>query len=251
MNNGEFTDKTALVTGGGRGIGRAVSLRLAREGARVAVGYISDEKAARAVQGEITSAGDQCEIFQADVADPGAVRAMVDEVESVLGPVDLLVPSAGIVAYDEGDGDPIEIWRRVMAVNVDGTYFTVRAVMGGMVERGYGRIVGLSSVAGLDPSPNLAAYSTSKAAIIALVKSWAKGLAPHVRVNAVAPGFIETDMVADIVGDVRQAVIDETPLGRFGSAEEVAELTYFLLSDRSSFTTGQTYLSCGGRVMAP
>ena len=251
MDNAEFTGRTALVTGGGRGIGRAVSLRLAREGARVAVGYVSDEKAARAVEDEIMSAGGQCGVFQADVADVDAVRAMVDEVERALGPVDLLVPSAGIVAYDEDEGDPIGTWRRVMAINVDGTYFAVRAVMGGMVERGYGRIVCLSSTAGLDPSPNLAAYSTSKAAIIALVKSWAKSLGPRVRVNAVAPGFIETDMVAGIVGEVRQAVIDETPLGRFGSADEIAELTYFLLSDRSSFTTGQTYVCSGGRVMAP
>jgi 3-oxoacyl-[acyl-carrier protein] reductase len=250
VDNAEWAGRTALVTGGGRGIGRAVSLRLAREGARVAVGYISGEQAAREVQDEITAAGGQCEVFQADVADAGAVQAMVGEVEGALGPVDLLVPSAGVVAYDEGEGDPVGVWRRVMAVNVDGTYFTVRAVMGGMVERGYGRIVCMSSVAALDPSANLAAYSASKAAIIALVKSWAKSLAPHVRVNALAPGFIETDMVADITGADRQAVIDDTPLRRFGTADEMAELTYFLLSDRSSFTTGETYGASGGWVMA-
>ncbi len=251
MQESEFTGRTALITGGGRGIGRAISLQLAREGARVAVGYIRDEKAAKSVQQEIAALGGQCELFQVDVSDADQVQNTVSAVEHSLGPIDFLVPSAGIVAYDDENSDPIGAWRHVMAVNVDGTYYVVRAVMGGMVDRGYGRIVCLSSIAGIDPSPNLAAYSASKAAVIALVKSWAKGLGPHVRVNAVAPGYIDTDMVSDVQGDERQEVIDQTPMGRFGKAEENAELVCFLLSQKSSFTTGQTYLSSGGLLMAP
>jgi 3-oxoacyl-[acyl-carrier protein] reductase len=252
MASRELAGRTALVTGGSRGIGRAVCVRLAQEGARVAINYTSNEAAAREAQALVEAADAQCLLLKADVSDPDAVAAMIAEVERGLGPVDLLVTAAGIAPTEQRGAAPFETWRRIMAVNVDGTYLPIMAAKDGMIARGYGRIVCFASIAGLRPRPAMLAYGTSKAAVIAFARSCSEAFAPQIRINCIAPGLIDTDMPARSLDQAtRQRMIDATPLGRIGRPEEMAELALFLLSERSSFITGQTYVADGGRVTLP
>lgn len=248
---GDLDGRTALVTGGSRGIGRAICLRIAAEGARVAINYRQNRAAAEAVRDEISTAGGEAVTVAGDVANADDVAAMVETVEQELGPIDLLVCNAGI--SNSRDGDPLsyEGWRRVMTTNVDGTFLPVMAVKDGMVSRGFGRIVCIASIAGLRSRPQNVIYATSKAAVIAFVRNISGVLAPDVRINAVAPGLIETDMIAGMDPERRKGMIGGTPMGRIGQPEEIAETVLFLLSERSSFTTGQTLVASGGRVTVP
>jgi 3-oxoacyl-[acyl-carrier protein] reductase len=248
----ELAGRTALVTGGSRGIGRAVCVRLAQEGARVGINYARDDEAARATERLVRAAGAEGALLKADVSDPAAVAAMVAEAERTLGPIDLLVASAGIAPTEVRGEVPFETWRRIMAVNVDGTFLPVMAVKDGMMARGYGRMVCFASIAGLRPRPAMLAYSTSKAAVIGFARSCSEAFAPHARINCIAPGLIDTDMpAASLDQAARERMIDVTPLKRIGRPEEMAELALFLLSERSSFTTGQVYVADGGRVTLP
>ena len=252
MSDREFEGRVALITGGSRGLGRAIAIDLARMGASIALNYRANELAAREVEQQIRDEGGEARTFRADVGDADAVRAMCGEVEEGLGAVDLLVTSAGIgVDNDSVHDSTLEDWRHTMVTNVDGTYLPLMAVKNAMCERGYGRIVCMASVAGLRERPNLFAYSVSKAAVIALVRSAAPALGPKVRINCVAPGLIETDMTADVEPAWRQSVLDEQAIDRFGVPEDIAGATCFLLSDRASFMTGQTIVVDGGRVMLP
>jgi 3-oxoacyl-[acyl-carrier protein] reductase len=252
MASRELAGRTALVTGGSRGIGRAVCVRLAQDGARVAINYTSNEAAAREAQALVEAADAQCLLLKADVSDPDAVAAMIAEVERGLGPVDLLVTAAGIAPTEQRGAAPFETWRRIMAVNLDGTYLPIMAVKDGMIARGYGRIVCFASIAGLRPRPAMLAYGTSKAAVVAFARSCSEAFAPQIRINCIAPGLIDTDMpAASLDQATRQRMIDATPLGRIGRPEEMAELALFLLSERSSFITGQTCVADGGRVTLP
>ena len=251
MAEGELAGRVALVTGGSRGIGRAVCLALAREGADVAVNYTADANAAAGSRDDAEAAGARATIVKADVSSEDQVAAMVAATEAELGPVDILVTSAGIGPVEPHADLSFTSWRRVMAVNLDGTFLSIMAVRNGMVARGYGRIVCMASIAGLRARPRFIHYSASKAGVIALVRSFAEALAPGVRVNCVAPGLIATDMAENLGAEVQKAMIEEAPLGRLGTPEDIAELTLFLLSERSSFTTGQTVVASGGRVMLP
>ena len=188
---------------------------------------------------------------QGDVSDAGRVAAMAAEAEAALGPIDLLVANAGIGKAGAHDDIELADWRRMMAVNVDGVLHCVLAVKDGMIERGFGRIVCVASIAGLFARPHMIAYAVSKAAVIALVRNLAPGLAPAVRINAVAPGLTDTDMIGGIDKPALDALVAGTPLGRLGTPREIAELAAFLLSERSAFTTGQTVVADGGRVMLP
>jgi 3-oxoacyl-[acyl-carrier protein] reductase len=248
----ELAGRTALVTGGSRGIGRAVSVRLAREGARVAINYAVNEQAAREAERLVQAEGTECLLLEADVSNPDAVAAMVAQAERGLGPIDLLVTSAGI-APDEARGEvAFDEWRRTMAVNLDGTFLPVMAVKDGMIARGFGRIVCFASIAGLRPRAAMLAYSTSKAGVVAFARSCSEAFAPAIRINTIAPGLIDTDMpAASLDQATRQRMIEATPLRRIGRPEEMAELALFLLSERSSFTTGQVYVADGGRVTLP
>lgn len=247
----QFANRTALVTGGSRGIGRAICLRLAEEGAAVAVNYQGNAAAAEEVRKRIVDAGGRAIAVQADVADAEAVEAMVATTASELGPIDLLVCNAGIGRLEGADLHSLENWRHVMAVNVDGVFLPVMAVRESMAARGDGRIVCIASIAGLRPRARNVAYATSKAAVIAFVRNISGVLAPEIRINAVAPGLIETDMIADMDPALKRRLIDETPITRLGRPEEIAEMTLFLLSDKASFTTGQTMVASGGRVTVP
>jgi 3-oxoacyl-[acyl-carrier protein] reductase len=247
----ELEGRTALVTGGGRGIGRATCIRLARAGARVAINYAANDEAATETRRLVEAEGAACTLIKADVSDPAAVRRIVDEA-SALGPIDLLVHSAGMAEAGPHDEITFETWRRVMAVNLDGTFLTVMAVKDGMIERGFGRIVCLASIAGLRPRPTMLAYGTSKAGVIAFARNCSEAFAPQIRINCIAPGLIDTDMPAASLTDAaRRRMLDATPLKRIGKPEEMAELALFLLSERSSFITGQVIAADGGRVTLP
>jgi 3-oxoacyl-[acyl-carrier protein] reductase len=252
MAGKELEGRTALVTGGARGIGRATCVRLAQEGARVAINYARNEAAAKEAERLVQAEGAECLTVQADVSDPAAVAAMVEKAERTLGPIDLLVTSAGI-APNEGRGEvSYEEWRRTMAVNLDGTFLPIMAVKDGMIARGFGRIVCFASIAGLRPRAAMLAYGTSKAGVVAFARNCSEAFAPAIRINSIAPGLIDTDMpAASLDAATRQRMIDATPLKRIGRPEEMAELALFLLSERSSYTTGQCYVADGGRATLP
>lgn len=251
MSDKELQGKTALVTGGSRGIGRATCLALAREGASVAVNYVSNAQAARKVVTEIEGVGGEAMMVEADVSNPDSVADMVATVEHGLGPVDLLVTSAGVAKAEHHSKMTFEGWRRMLSVNLDGTYLPVMAVKDGMLDRGYGGIVCIASIAGLRARGNMVTYSTSKAGVIAFARSCAEAFGPSVRVNCVAPGLIETEMGASMGGQAMQRMADEAFLKRIGQPEEIAETVLFLLSERSSFMTGQTLVADGGRATLP
>ncbi len=249
----EFENRVALVTGGSRGIGRAICLQLARSGARVAVNYAANHEAAEETQRLIADDGGTAALYQADVGSLEETTAMFDRIETELGPVELLVTNAGIARTEDNLSMDSEIWREIMQVNLHGTFHCVWRAKEKMMESRYGRIVCVSSLLGQITNPisaeRLIAYGTSKAAIIGFVRNCAAAFGPHVRVNSVAPGYVDTDMTVDVSDEARAMLINATPLKRIGQVKEIAEMVHFLLSDRSSFTTGQTHLCSGGLGM--
>ena len=255
MTDRELEGRTALVTGGSRGIGRAICLRLAASGARVAVNYAANREAAEETRRLITSSGGAAGLYPADVGDHDETGAMFDAVERDLGPVDLLVANAGIARSADALSMTAETWREIMRVNLDGTFHAVWRAKDGMAARGFGRIVCISSVLGLVPNPisaeRMIAYGASKAAVIGFVRQCAAALGPAIRVNGVAPGYVATDMTADVTDEARARLTAAAALKRFGRVEEIAELVHFLLSERSSFTTGQTHVADGGYEFVP
>jgi 2-dehydro-3-deoxy-L-rhamnonate dehydrogenase (NAD+) len=234
----DFSGRCALVTGGASGIGRAAAERLRDGGAQVAV---FDRKA---VEGDWLA-------LQGDISDSADVGAAVQRVEEELGGIDILVNSAGVPGASMRTVDtPDAEWRHVMSVNADGTFFACRAVVPGMVERGYGRIVLLSSIAGKEGNPMAPAYSASKAAVIALTKTLGKDLAgTGVLVNCIAPAVIETPILDGLSDEHVGYMVARIPLGRVGTAEEVAALICWLASDECTFSTGATYDISGGRAV--
>jgi 3-oxoacyl-[acyl-carrier protein] reductase len=240
MGNAErFSDRVALVTGGSSGIGAAVALRLHDEGARVA----SFDLDAGAPNGVLALTG--------DVARSADVENAVADTQRELGPIDVLVCSAGVPGASLATVDVTDDeWRRVMGINADGVFFSNRAVIPYMVERGYGRIVNVASIAGKEGNPMAAAYSASKAAVIGLTKAVGKDLArTGVLVNCVAPAVIETPILEGITDEHIGYMIDRIPMGRMGEPEEVAALICWLASEECSFSTGATYDISGGRAV--
>jgi 2-dehydro-3-deoxy-L-rhamnonate dehydrogenase (NAD+) len=238
-NDHRFSGKVALVTGGGSGIGAAIAARLRREGAAVA----TLDLAPGAADGLLALSG--------DVSSSTDVAAALTRIEGELGPVDVLVCSAGIPGRSlrTVDVDDAE-WRRVLAVNTDGVFFCNRAVLPGMVERGYGRIVNVASIAGKEGNPMAAAYSASKAAVIALTKSIGKDVArTGVLVNCIAPAVIETPILSGITQEHVDYMVERIPMGRMGDTEEVAALACWLASEECSFSTGATFDISGGRAV--
>lgn len=248
----DFTGRVALVTGGSRGIGRATVLALARGGADVALGFASRESTAAEVTAEVEALGRRAVAVRADVGRQADVDRLVQTTREVLGPIDLVAHCGAISNVADHDELTFERWAETIDVNLHGTFRVVFAVKDEMIRRAFGRIVCLSSIAALRPRARQIHYAAAKAGVIAMVRCCAEAFAPHnVRINGVAPGLIDTEMARVLPPDVFQRVVDETPMRRLGRPEEIAELVAFLLSERSSFMTGQTVVSSGGRVTLP
>lgn len=242
--------RSALVTGASRGIGRAVAAALAREGWPVCVNYLERRDAAEGLVSELRSQGRAAMAFQADVADRGAVEAMVRATSETLGPVELLVNNAGISQYGLFQDVDDAAWDRVLAVNLTGPRNAIRAVLPHMLSEKRGCIVNISSMWGLRGASCEAAYAAAKAGLIGLTRSLALELAPSgIRVNCVAPGCIETDMVRALGEETRRMLVEETPLGRLGRPEDIAQAVAFLASERAGFITGQVLTADGGFVV--
>ena len=240
----------ALVTGGSRGIGRAVCLELARQGAAVAVNYAGNSAAAEETVQLCRALGVEAEAFRADVADPAACDALVAAVKERFGRLDILVNNAGIARDGLLMTAKEEDFSQTLDTNLKGAYFCTKAAAKVMLRQKYGRIVCLSSVVGLRGNPGQTAYAASKAGVIGLVKAAAKELAGRdITVNAVAPGFIETDMTAVLPEKAKAAMLGTIPKGRPGSPEEVARAVAFFAGPECGYITGQVLCVDGGMAV--
>ncbi len=239
--------RVALVTGGSRGIGRAISELLGAQGHRVAVNYASRADAADEVVAAIAAAGGEAMSVGADVGDEDAVAGMFDRVAAELGPVEVLVNNAGITRDELLLRMKADVWDEVMRVNLRSVFLCSRAALRGMLRNRWGRIVSVSSVAGLTGNPGQANYAASKAGMIGFSKSLAKEVASRaITVNVVAPGFVLTDLTGGLGDGILQAAQDSSAMGRFGEAQEVASLVGYLCSDEASYITGQVIRVDGG-----
>ncbi|GAA0400734.1 3-oxoacyl-[acyl-carrier-protein] reductase [Streptomyces luteireticuli] len=242
--------RVALVSGGSRGIGRAVVSRLAEDGYDVAFCYRSDSAAADGTVKAAREAGARVYAAAVDVSDPGQARRFAADAERELGTVHTLVSAAGITRDRPLAFMTDEEWDTVLTTNLDGTYAMCRAVISRMVRRRNGCVITLSSVAGVHGNAGQTNYSASKAGIIGFTRALAKECGPYgVRANVVAPGFIDTDMTAVLPQKTREQLRGRIPLGRFGEAEDVAHLVSFLASDRAAYITGQVLGVDGGLVV--
>ncbi len=240
----------AIVTGGSRGIGRAISIRLAEEGATVIINYLTHQDSARETLREIEASGGKAEVLRFDVSSFEEVQQVFKGVLDEYKRIDILVNNSGItrdnlfVRMKEVD------WSRVLEVNLSGSFNCCRAAVKAMMKQRNGKIVNISSVAGQIGNPGQVNYSASKAGLIGLTKSLAKELASrNIRVNAVSPGYIETEMTEVLPEKVKEEVLKAIPLDRFGKPEDVAEAVLFLVSDRSDYITGHNLTLSGGLYM--
>jgi 3-oxoacyl-[acyl-carrier protein] reductase len=246
-----LADKIAVVTGSSRGIGAQIARRLASEGAAVAVNYAGSEAAAHEVVESIRAAGGTAEAFKADVSDADSVAALMDSVVQRFGRIDILVNNAGItrdgLLVRMSDAD----WDDVIHTNLSGAFFATRAVSKLMIKARSGSIINIASVVGLVGNAGQVNYAAAKAGLVGMTKSVARELASRsVRVNAVAPGFIETDMTADLPEAARDAALGSIAMKRMGTPDDVAAVVAFLASDEASYITGQTIAVDGGMTFA-
>lgn len=247
---GRFDGKAAIVTGASRGIGRAIALALANEGARVAVNYSGSREKAEEVVRQIVDAGGNAFAIQADVSNADDVKAMVEATLKAFGSVDLLVNNAGITRDNLLMRMKEDEWDDVININLKGVYLCTKGVTRQMMKQRSGKIVNLASIVGVSGNPGQANYVAAKAGVIGLTKTTAKELASrHINVNAVAPGFITTDMTDALTEEVKAQMLATIPLGKLGEPEDVARTVLFLLSDDAAYITGQTIHVDGGMVM--
>jgi len=246
---GRLDGKVALVTGASRGIGRAIALQLAREGARVAVNYRSGETEAHALASEIAQSGGQCVVYRADVSDGQQARELIGKVLRDCGRLDVLVNNAGITRDKSLRKLTDDEWAEVLNTNLNSVFFCTTAAIKSMIDQQYGRIINISSFVGQAGNFGQANYAASKGAIIAFTKTAATELAKHnITVNAIAPGFTLTDMLAKVPANVQDQIKARIPMGRFGRPEEIAQAVAFLAAE-GDYITGQQININGGVYM--
>ena len=240
-------NKTAIISGATRGIGRAIAIELAHEGANISFNYLRSDTAALELEKLINNAGVKAKSFKADIKDYDAVKAWVDDTRDLFGSIDIIVNNAGIIRDKALALMSSDDWHEVINTNLNGTFNLARAAIIQLIKQKSGVIINISSVSGMMGLPRQTNYSASKAAIIGFTKSLAKEVAPYnVRVNAVAPGFIETDMLDDLNEEYINQVKKQVPLARFGRPEEIAKAVRFLASDDAAYVTGHTFVIDGG-----
>ena len=245
-----MSEKLALVTGASRGIGRAVALKLASMNATVIVNYAGSKDKAESVVKEIQEMGKTAEAIQCDVSDFEQCSQLMQQVQEHYGRIDILVNNAGITRDGLAMAMKEEDFDDVIATNLKGTFNCIRFASRIMMKQRYGKIINMSSVSGITGNAGQVNYSAAKAGVIGITKSMARELAGrHINVNAIAPGFIETDMTNELSEKVKEQAVGQIPLGRFGKAEEVAELAAFLAGNQSDYITGQVFHIDGGMVM--
>jgi 3-oxoacyl-[acyl-carrier protein] reductase len=247
---GRFTGKAAIVTGASRGIGREIALQLAKEGARVAVNYSGSKDKAEEVVQQISEIGGEAFAIQADVSNPESVKEMVDKTLNEFGSIDILVNNAGITKDNLLMRMKEDEWDDVININLKGVFLCTKGVTRQMMRQRAGKIVNVASIVGVSGNPGQANYVAAKAGVIGFTKTAAKELASrNINVNAVAPGFITTDMTDALSEEVKTQMLSAIPLGKLGTAEDVARTVLFLLSEDAVYITGQTIHVDGGMVM--
>jgi 3-oxoacyl-[acyl-carrier protein] reductase len=246
----DLSGKSAVVTGGSRGIGRAIAIRLATQGADVAFSYRGNEAAAKETAAAIEALGRRALPVQADVSDPAAADALIKAALEAFGKVDILVNNAGVTRDDLIMRMSLDDWKTVLETNLFGAFYVIKAVTRPMLKAKGGRIINITSVSGQAGQIGQANYSSAKAGLIGLTKATARELASRsITCNAVAPGFVLTELTKDLPENLMQQLTTATPLGRFGTTEEIASAVAFLASDEAAFITGQILGVDGGLVM--
>lgn len=245
-----LTGKTALVTGGSRGIGRSIALAFANQGANVIINYTSNEESAAKVIEEIKSFNVKALAVKANVSNAEEINDMMDKIEEMFDGIDILVNNAGITRDNLFIRMKEEDWDQVMDINLKGVFLCTKAVIRKMIKQKYGKIINLSSVVGVVGNPGQANYCASKAGVIGFTKSLAKEIAgKNITVNAIAPGFIETDMTKALPENVKESMLEIIPMKKYGKPEDIANLVLFLSSDNASYITGQVIHVDGGMAM--
>lgn len=244
-------NRTAIISGGSRGIGRAIVVELAREGINVSVSFLKNQDMAKQLEKEIKNLGVKVKAFQVDIKDYDSVSQWVKETKEYFGGLDIVINNAGIINDKALMFMQEQDWKSVIDTNLGGVFNLTQAVITGFMKQKSGHIINITSVSGIIGLSRQTNYSASKAGIIGFTKSLAKEVAAHnIRVNAVAPGFIETDMLKNLKETQISALLERIPKGRFGKPEEVAQAVKFLISDSAQYITGQTIVVDGGLSIA-